>query len=42
MALRQDMPTQDPDYSDPEHAREYDPATGGWTKPVADTTDDED
>jgi hypothetical protein len=29
-----DMPIRDNRDGDDPHAREYDPATGGWTKPV--------
>lgn len=29
------MPIRDNRPGDDDHAREYDPATGGWTKPVA-------
>lgn len=28
------MPTRDPRPGDDPHAREYDPATGGWTRPI--------
>jgi hypothetical protein len=29
------FPTRDPRPDDGQHAREYDPDTGGWTKPTA-------
>ncbi|MCP9205516.1 hypothetical protein [Streptomyces cucumeris] len=34
--LREDMPIRDPERSErePQHAREYDANTGGWTRPV--------
>jgi hypothetical protein len=32
------MPTRDPRPGDEPHAREFDPATGGWTRPVATPT----
>jgi hypothetical protein len=33
VALRR-LPIRDPDRSEPEHSRRYDPSTGGWTAPA--------
>lgn len=36
MPLRPSMPTRDPKRAEdhPEQSRDYDPKTGGWTKPA--------